>query len=139
MPDDSTIRLAVALKRIYQRLDLYRDEALQVSPKELAFLMYLDELGSCRVKELAEALHLPLSTVSWTADKMVSKGHLSRRADPADRRAIILELAGPGKRAVAKHNDVYEKVAQLVESSLTSKKLKEILSLAEKLIVSLET
>jgi len=138
MPDDLTPQLALALKRVYQKLDVYREEALALNPKELALLMHVAEQGPCRVKNLCDALCLPLSTVSWTADKMVGKGLLKRETDPSDRRAIILELAEPGKKAVTKHNEIYERVAKLVDEKVSPKKFKEILSLVENLVQALE-
>ena len=138
MKNPLTPQLALAFKRVYQRLDVYREAAMDVNPKELAMLMHLAEYGPCRVKTLCDALDLPLSTLSWTADKMVGKGLLNRKPDPDDRRAIILEVAKAGQKAVDKNNEIFDRVALLVAERLSQKKFEEILVLVENLAETLE-
>ena len=118
MPETLEAQLANALRAIYRKLDLVRDELLQLSPKELMFLLILDEAGPCRVNDLAGRVRLPLSTVSWTADRMVSKGLLSRRTDPSDRRAILLSLARQGRKALGKHRAIFDHLAGVVVGKL---------------------
>ena len=118
MSSDLEKQLADALHGIYRRLDLVQDELLQLSPKELTFLLIVEDLGECRVKDLAAKVNLPLSTVSWTADKMVTKGYISRRPDPTDRRAIILKLAKQGEKALGKHREIFDNIAAMVVANL---------------------
>ncbi len=125
-------QLADLLRSIYRRLDLYHDEFLQLPPKELAFLLILDELKHCRVKDLAARVNLPLSTVSWTIDRMVTEGFISRKTDPTDRRAIILSLAKSGHKALAKHREVFDKVSQVAMANLSNDEKKQILALISK-------
>lgn len=125
-------RLAKALQFIYRRLDLYHDEMLQLSPKELAFLFLIDEIGECRVKDLAARVNLPLSTVSWTADKMVSNGFLSRKTDPSDRRAINLSLARPGRQALIKHREIFDEVSRVVVANLPESEAQNVVDMIEK-------
>jgi DNA-binding MarR family transcriptional regulator len=124
--------LAESLRGIYRGLDLFHDALLQLSPKELAFLLVLDETGPCRVKALAKRLTLPLSTVSWTADRMVGKGLLSRKTDPDDRRAVLLDLAASGRKAIRKHRKIFDDVAKVVVARLSPKESKQALALIEK-------
>ena len=132
MPPSLDAKLSDALRLIYRRLDLYHDELLQLSPKELTFLFILDELGECRVKDLAARVNQPLSTVSWTADRMVGKGFLSRKTDPTDRRAIILSLAKQGKKALAKHDQIFDAVAKVVVENVSEEEAKTAVTFIEK-------
>lgn len=125
--------LAKALQSIYRSLDLLHDELLQLSPKELAFLLILEEAGECRVKDLASKVKLPLSTVSWTADKMVNNGLIARKTDPKDRRAIILSLSDPGRKALVKHKEIFEGIAKVVIGNLSEKEAKSVVLLINKI------
>ncbi len=125
-------RLAHALNQIYRKMDLFKEE-LQTSPKEQLFLLNIEETGPCRLKELAQRVNLPLSTVSWTADKMVAKGYIKRSADPGDRRAVILDLARRGKAALARHHEIFENIAEIAGRQLPATELKRIVSIVEKI------
>jgi len=124
--------LSEALKNIYRGLDLLHDELLQLSPKELAFLQFLEEVGQCRVKDLASRVNLPLSTVSWTADRMVQKKLMSRKTDSTDRRAIILSLSVSGRKALEKHRSIFDDIAKVAVTNLTAKEMKQAVTLIEK-------
>ncbi len=125
-------RLAQALNQIYRKMDLFKEE-LQTSPKEQLFLLNIEEIGPCRLKDLAQRVSLPLSTVSWTADKMVAKGFIKRSPDPKDRRAVILDLARRGKAAIARHHEIFENIARLAGEQLPEAEFKRILSTVEKI------
>jgi len=89
-----------------------------VTPKELGLLLTLDEHGPTRVKDLAQKAKLPLSTVSWTADKMVGRKLLARRPDADDRRAIRLALTRTGRAAVKAHYAVFDLIARTALDTL---------------------
>ncbi len=131
-PNRSIERLAHALNQIYRKMDLFREE-LQTSPKEQLFLLNIEEIGPCRLKDLTARVNLPLSTVSWTADKMVSRGYLKRRPDPKDRRAVILDLGSRGKAALARHHEIFENLARLTGEHLPEAEFKRILRIVEKI------
>lgn len=132
MTDSLEMRLAGALREIYRGLDIFHDELLQLSPKELSFLLILDEAGECRVKDLAGKVRLPLSTVSWTADRMVQKKLMSRKTDPSDRRAIILSIAGQGKKAIEKHRKIFDDIATVVVANLSREEMQNAVQLIAK-------
>ena len=133
MQPDLISRLANALNQIYRKLDLYQDENMQINPKEQLFLMLVEESGPCRVKDIACRVSLPLSTVSWTIDRMVEKGYFKRREDPNDRRAVILELDGRGRKAMAKFHETFQNLAQAASSLLDEAQFLSILSMIENL------
>ncbi len=99
--------LAGVIEAVYNRLELYRDTQLDVNPKELAILIRLDRLGARRIGELAGTLELPLSTVSWVADRMVRDGMLERLPAPNDRRAVEVRLAPKGEEVLARYKKLF--------------------------------
>ena len=72
-----------------------RDEEMTVA--QLAAIAFVDQAGTVRVSELAEALGLSPSAASRLADGLVERGLLLRAEDPDDRRARRLRLAAAGR------------------------------------------
>jgi len=55
-----------------------------------------------RVSDLAGRLNMSLASASALSDRLVRLGYVGRQADPADRRAVLLELAAKGSRLLAR-------------------------------------
>jgi DNA-binding MarR family transcriptional regulator len=55
-----------------------------------------------RVSDLAKRLKMSLASASALSDRLVRLGYVGRRADSADRRAVLLELAAKGSRLLAR-------------------------------------
>jgi DNA-binding MarR family transcriptional regulator len=56
--------------------------------------------GPLRLSELAERLGITAPTASRAVDSLVDLGLLERLPDPADRRAVRIDLTGPGRQDV---------------------------------------
>ena len=137
MEKGQAARLAEALRTIYRRLDLLRDAQSQVTPNEMEFLAVLAESGPTRLKDLAEKVKLPLSTVGWTADRMVERKLLARKTDPRDRRAILLTPSGPGQIALRRHNALFDRLAQTALATLAPEERDLVIKAIEKIIYQL--
>ncbi|MCZ8495307.1 MarR family winged helix-turn-helix transcriptional regulator [Priestia megaterium] len=61
-------------------------------------LRQLDEFGPARVKELAEAFKLDISTLSRQAAALENKKLISRSSDPADGRVSLFDITPRGKQ-----------------------------------------
>ncbi len=55
-----------------------------------------------RVSDLAKRLKMSLASASALSDRLVRLGYVGRRADAADRRAVLLQLAAKGSRLLAR-------------------------------------
>jgi DNA-binding MarR family transcriptional regulator len=56
--------------------------------------------GPLRLSELAERMGITAPTASRAVDGLVDLGLLERLPDPADRRAVRIDLTGPGRKDV---------------------------------------
>jgi DNA-binding MarR family transcriptional regulator len=56
--------------------------------------------GPLRLSELAERMRITAPTASRAVDGLVDLGLLERLPDPADRRAVRIDLTGPGRTDV---------------------------------------
>lgn len=61
-------------------------------------LRQLDEFGPARVKELAEAFKLDISTLSRQAAALENKQLISRSSDSSDGRVSLFDITARGKR-----------------------------------------
>jgi DNA-binding MarR family transcriptional regulator len=73
-------------------------QTLELAPRHLSLLSYLLFDGPLTVTELAERLQVAPTTVSLLVSELDEKGVLVRRADDADRRRRIVDIAD-GQRA----------------------------------------
>lgn len=76
----------------------------EVTPAQCHALLAMEESGSLSNRELAAQLQLDASTLSRTIDQLDLKGLVQRRPDPADGRAILLELSDRGNQVASAIN-----------------------------------
>lgn len=93
----------------------HRSDAFEKSM--FAIVARLIEGGPQRLSDLAEAVHLDLSTVSRQVTQLVDRGYVRRRTDPADRRATQLMATPEGERLLA---EVHRKRREWVGAMLAA-------------------
>jgi DNA-binding MarR family transcriptional regulator len=74
------------------------DEELSVG--QVAALYLVDDRGTMRVSDVAEATGRALPAASRMVDDLVRRGFLEREEDPSDRRARVLTLTASGRRFI---------------------------------------
>jgi DNA-binding MarR family transcriptional regulator len=78
-------------ERIYQGdvglVDLGLADALEV----------IDQIGPCRMRELADALRVDPSTATRTVDRLVEKGLAQRLTDSEDARRVLVAITPKGQ------------------------------------------
>jgi DNA-binding MarR family transcriptional regulator len=70
----------------------------ECSPQELRTLTAISTRGAMTMSEVAELLHVRLSTASHTVDNLVAKGLVARRRSAADRRVVQVGFSKRGDR-----------------------------------------
>ncbi|MFP7445845.1 MarR family transcriptional regulator [Bacillus infantis] len=84
------IRKAVYLEQSEKKIG-------QLERSAYLLLRQLDEFGPARVKELAEAFKLDISTLSRQAASLESKDLIKRCSDPKDGRVSVFSITDLGK------------------------------------------
>ncbi|MEU4499060.1 MarR family winged helix-turn-helix transcriptional regulator [Streptomyces sp. NBC_00210] len=84
-------------------------------PGQELVMMHLWDAGPVRQSELIKAVELDPSTVTKMLQRLEQAGHVRRRPDPADRRAVLVE-ATPDSCAL--HSAVEDAWANLEEHTL---------------------
>jgi DNA-binding MarR family transcriptional regulator len=114
MPPDSTVPtatpvstalLAELLTRASWRLR--KNERGALEPYGLTFaqaraLRLLAQRGTMRMGDLAENLEIVPRSATTRVDELETAGLAARRADPADRRSILVEISARGRELVAR-------------------------------------
>jgi len=71
---------------------------VELSPQEIRVVAALGHKGSTIMSDLAGMLNVPLSTATHTVDKLVAKELVERGRGDRDRRIVLVELSGKGRR-----------------------------------------
>ena len=104
LPDSIRARLPYLLSRAYQRqLVLFAEHTreLDVSGREYAVMLLLEAHERLWQSQIAEALGLDRTTVTYLVDAMEKRGLAARQRDPADRRAHVIALTAAGTALLA--------------------------------------
>jgi DNA-binding MarR family transcriptional regulator len=72
-----------------------------ITPAHLRALRTLARHGTMRLSELSERLEIAPRTATEVVDALQAGDLVRRRADPADRRAVLVEVTGRGTEVLA--------------------------------------
>jgi len=92
-------------------------QASKLSLPQLGTLHFLHAEGAQSVSGIAHHLHLSLAATSHLIERLVGRGLLTRREDPADRRQKLVGLSGEG---VALVNGVQQEAVTSIDALLAS-------------------
>ena len=72
-----------------------------ITPAHLRALRALARHGTMRLSELSDRLQIAPRTATEVVDALQARDLVRRRADPADRRAVLVEVTGRGAGILA--------------------------------------
>lgn len=85
---------------------------LEITATQAVVLKQLGESGPVRANELGERLMISGATLTGILDRLEKMAMLERRADPEDRRAIMIDLTSGGHRLVDQIEGLQSKANQ---------------------------
>ncbi|GAB4376190.1 MAG: MarR family transcriptional regulator [Calditrichia bacterium] len=107
----------VELIKRYQFRDRNRMTCYGVSVSQCYLLETLHRFGALPMSELADKMHLSISTVTRVAEQLVKKGYIRREENPADQRSRILRLTQSGEQLFQQcWNNVFESEKIIVQN-----------------------
>jgi DNA-binding MarR family transcriptional regulator len=95
--NDEVARLRATIGRLSRRLRAAQ-AAAGLTPTQLSVLFAVHRSGPYRLAALAEQEGLNPTLLSRVVARLVEQGLLRRAADPADRRAAVVQTTAPGRR-----------------------------------------
>ena len=102
-PEDPTLRVLDELGRVVRglaRISGGADDGPAMTATQRLALFELVEGGPMRLNDLAALIGTSAPTASRAVDALVDAGLVERRTDPADRRALRIELTPEGRARV---------------------------------------
>ncbi len=106
---------------------------------QLRVMLMLHTYGPLRMSDIANRLHVAVSTTTGIMDKLVAKQMVVREADTEDRRRVICRLSPSGGKLMGGLWNVGRtQIARLIQG-LTRDQLKSVTSVVEMLYANLES
>ncbi len=92
------------LRRAHQRHAAIFQEMIgdaQLTPLQFAALVKLHDLGEVSQNELGRRTAMDAATMQGVIKRLLARGLIDRKPDPADRRRVVLSLNADGRRTIA--------------------------------------
>jgi DNA-binding MarR family transcriptional regulator len=128
--------LMFTLQDFQQRLDsdLESTGFPGVRYRHRALFMHLERYGASRSVDLAEASGIRPQSMMKIVHELEELGLISRRADPTDSRAKLIEFTAGGGRLIEQLKQSTEKVWEQYSELLGEKELRRLLSAMSELL-----
>lgn len=123
------------IRKILHRLDLERRQlmrpkflemGLTVGEGQPRILNCLLEQGEMSQRELADACIFDVTTLSRTLDKMEKTGLLTRKVNPASRRAHLITLTPEGKVKARQVQKLFVWLDQILWGDIEEKEMEDL-------------
>jgi DNA-binding MarR family transcriptional regulator len=72
-------------------------------------------------------------------DRLVDKGLLRRRPHPEDRRAVVIELTGPGRALLPRLPPIFGRVTGQLLAGFTAEEIDQLTAMLRRMLVNLHT
>ncbi|GIX47181.1 MAG: hypothetical protein KatS3mg131_1392 [Candidatus Tectimicrobiota bacterium] len=100
-------------------------------------LRVLGERGECRMRELAAACGVALSTATGLVDRLVAKGLVQRRHGESDRRLVLVRLTGRGRLLYQERLEADMRLVLGMLQPLGAREQRQLVALLEKIVRAL--
>jgi DNA-binding MarR family transcriptional regulator len=139
-------RLGEALQSLQRitssrRLDLLHAAraGVPISLSEFGVLGRVIDQGPLRMSELAEAGRMHPAALTRHVQALEEAGMIERRADPADRRASVVQATTRGRAARRRMEQVNDEIMAVQLAGWSAAELEDLNERLERLIVALRT
>ncbi|ASV88676.1 winged helix DNA-binding domain protein (plasmid) [Ochrobactrum quorumnocens] len=96
-------------------------------------LLFVSEHPECSLGDVAQNLHVALTTMSSSADRLVRREMIKRLRHEANRRSVALTITSKGQAAVTGYMDGYRDACRAMLEALDSTERVEFLRLTQKI------
>jgi len=110
------------------------DIDLALSKHELFILMMVDRQGETTMRQVAEYVHVSMSTATGIIDRLVKNSYCTRKRSDTDRRVVIVTLTDKARKVVKELTDVASRYLSLANETLTDTEREFLSKIVTKLI-----
>jgi DNA-binding MarR family transcriptional regulator len=135
LDDKIGLWLRVAQKRWVEQVNR-RFSRHRTNHMEFLILTLVDRNPDCRLMLVAEQLRLQPPNAAKAVEDLVSRGMLSKAADPTDRRAVRLKLAERGEQLLKVLNLEHESLRQDVLRGVEPGAVDQLVTTLRRIIIA---
>ena len=110
-------RCMITLKRLLQQ------EGLNVTPKQVMLLYYLQNNNGCSLTEVSRGVMLKNPTITGLVDRLERSGYVERRNDPMDRRAYCIYFTDEGRFVASRSLPIVKKINGMIKEGHSEKEI----------------
>lgn len=110
----------------------------KIGRTQYAALEKLHELGSLRLSDLADTIHVTCGAVTGISDKLIEGGFARRIRDTEDRRVVHLEITPRGLDLIDQLAKKRAELSHLLYGFLSDEEVKQLNILYRKIMVNVE-
>jgi DNA-binding MarR family transcriptional regulator len=132
-------QLAIAFERFTRRFKVAEAAAVlqnSLNALDIQALLFIDEHPECNLGDVARNLHVALTTMSSSADRLVRRDMIERHRPEANRRSVALTITNKGQQVVAGYIDGYRASCQAMLQALDPDDRTEFLRLTKRIAES---
>lgn len=137
------LRLGKAFERLILKLEEVDNFCVEltrdIEKHELALISYIGVEGETIMRQVAEFCEVPLSTATWTVDKLVEKKYLKRVNALDDRRIVKVSLTKKGIGVFVLFQQKKYEMGQRMLSDLSEEKQQTFIEIAEQIAKNLQS
>lgn len=135
----SRIQHKIYYKMLHSNLEDNFPKVKQLTPLEMGVLGVLYEYPGAMLREIAQRLAVPKSTLTSVIDRLERRGYVNRAISKSDRRSFELLLTEDGKDAQRQHVE-YEQAAykKFIGALDTPEEIGALIRLLEKVAKNFE-
>ena len=121
-------RLIFLISRVYTRCmitlkKLLQQEGLNVTPKQVMLLHYLQNNNGCSLTELSRGVMLENSTITGLINRLEKSGYVERRNDPKDRRTYCIYFTDKGRLVASRSLPIIKKINEMIKEGYSEKEI----------------
>jgi len=128
------IELFGAVRRCFHSLALEAYAAAEIGSTQARFLRHIGRHTRISQAELARATVTDPALTGRALQTLLDRGWVRRERSTEDRREYILELSAPGRRALARVEQMRAKLAERVVEPLDERDIEDFERVARKLL-----
>jgi DNA-binding MarR family transcriptional regulator len=118
----------------FRQLLWQKSSPLDLTYAQSQVLFYVGDNPGCRMGDVAKAFAVTLPAVTHTVDRLEEKQFVLRAADPADRRAFVLELTRRGTEVAGELQAARMRGLERVVARLTAAQRQQVIGGLEALV-----
>lgn len=114
--------------------EFIKTDAAELSLQERKAISYLGARGNPTMSEMANHLHVAVSTMTGIVDKLVKKKLVARRRSKTDRRIVELKITPEGERNYQEEREKFKQWSRDMLSRIDETDQETILAIMEKIV-----